>query len=240
MPGASPVPPSVRCWGMAGIAVLAVSLGVLVAFLILDRDGREERVAAAWLSRQPSVVPTRLIDSSEVSAPGLARLLIRPDGAMHPIHRWIWDRSPRWFRDRFGLPRPRDARWNGIMARAWLELHQQRNEALPILLAAATDPTRANHGSVMMCLRSFGLLNPWMGNGPPWGPVGEALIGLESTNPAVRLRMLQRFSGGWPDHPAIQRRVTELKREISHAEAPHGIPGNSLSTATNRGTVPSH
>jgi hypothetical protein len=228
--------------GLVAAFVLMAVVGV--AFMLMDPSGREERRAAAWINRQPPVVPTRTIDDDEVSATGLARVLIRPDGALFPSYRWAWDRIPRSIRTAVHLPRPRDARWHGVMARAWLELHQQRYEALPILLAAATDSTRANHPAVMMLLRQFGSPNPFLeqDQGGRWGPAPELIRSLENADPAVRLKGLQQVASAWPANPDLRRRMEELAREVA-ADSSAGntnFKGRTLSSSTNRGTVSPH
>ena len=225
---------------LIGLVALAVLMAVVgVGLMLLDPDGREERRAAAWINRQPPVVPTRTIDNDEVSATGLARVLVRPDGALFPSYRWAWDRIPRSMRNAAHLPRPRDARWHGVMARAWLELHQQRYEALPILLASATDSTRANHPAVMMLLRQFGSPNPLleMDQGTRWGPAPELVKGLESPDPAVRLKSLQQLALAWPANPDLRRRMKELAREAAASTGDTNFSGRALSSSTNRGTV---
>lgn len=205
-------------------------IGVIWSAGVFDPGEREERQAATWLARQPAQVPGRLISDEDVPAAGLARVMIRPDSGWLPAHRWLWDRVPKGLRSAVALPRPRDSRWNGIIARAWLERHQQRNEALPVLLAAATDPTRANHAAVMFCLESFGTLDPWTNGDHPLRLMEEGIAGLQDPNPEMRLRMLHRFASAWPGDPTLRRRMDALQQEAHGREI-------LMTPPVNRGTV---
>ena len=227
-------------WRVGSLALLAFPgvMLVLVGVWRMDPGAREERGAAAWLSSRYSMVPQSVTSNDEVPATGLARLMVRRDGALKQAHRWLWDFFPKGFRTWIGFQRPLDSRRNGILAVAWLEHHQQRYEALPILIAAATDPESANHVQVMRCLREFGSGGPLLSGEGSFPFFSEALAGLESPDPARRLQMLERFGSGWPDHPAIRRRITALRREIRRVRT--RPVETSLSTSTNRGSVPLH
>ena len=154
--------------------------------------------------------------------------MVRPDSGWLPLHRWVWDNAPKTLRAVLGLPRPRDSRWNGIFARAWLDRHEQRQQALPVLLAAATDPTRANAPAVMSCLRSFGTLDTWLAGDVQLRSVEQGLQGLQDPDPGVRLKMLRRFASAWPKDPTLRRRMEALRREAGQREfqmTPPGKPG---------------
>ncbi len=224
--------------GSLGMAAFVGVMLVVVVVRRMDPAAREERLATAWLSTRYSMVPQSVTSNDEVPATGLARLTVRRDTVLQQAHRWLWDNLPKGFRRQIGLRLPLDSRRMGIVAVAWLERHQQRYEALPILIAAATDPESANHVQVMRCLREFGSGGPLLSGEGSLPFFSEALAGLESPNPALRLQMLERFGSGWPDHPAIRRRITALRREVERAG--NGPSGTSLSTSTNRGSVPVH
>ena len=227
-------------WRVASLGVAAF-VGVILIILCawrLDPAAREEGRAANWIASRSFTVPQSVTSNDEVPAAGLARLMIRRDGALQRAHRWIWETMPKGIRTWIGLQRPQDSRRFGILAMAWLEHHQQRYEALPILIAAATDPECANHVQVMRCLREFGSGQPLLSGEDHFPFFDQALAGLESPDPALRLQMLERFGSGWPDHPAIRRRVAALRSEVGRVE--NGQPGTLLSTSTNRGSVPLH
>ena len=217
-------------WVGAVIGLILVFVGVMWSTGVFDPGEREERQAASWLARQPAQVPGRLISEEDVPAAGLARVMIRPDSGWLPAHRWLWDHVPKGLRSSIALPRPHDSRWNGIFARAWLERHQQRNQALPVLLAAATDSTRANHAAVMSCLESFGTLDPWTNGDLHLRMVEEGIAGLQDPNPEVRLRMLLRFASAWPGDRTLQRRLDALQKEARGR-------GILVTPPVNRGTV---
>lgn len=215
------------------IGSILVFIGVIWSTGVFDPGEREERQAASWLARQPAQVPGRLISTDDVPAAGLARVMIRPDSGWLPAHRWLWDHVPKGLRSAVALPRPHDSRWNGIFARAWLERHQQRNQVLPVLLAAATDPTRANHAAIMLCLASFGTLDPWTNGDLHLRMVDEGIAGLQDPNPEVRLRMLLRFASAWPDDRTLRRRLDALQQEARGREI-------LVTPPVNRGTVPTN
>lgn len=199
------------------ISALLVA-GIVWAVVDLDAGSREERTAWAWLTRQAPQVPTRSISNSEVSAVGLARVISRPEPGWLPLHFWIWDHLPKSIRTAIGLPRPRGSRWYGLFASTWLGLHEQRQEALPILLAAATDPKRPNRSMVMSFLQKFGTFDPWVEGLAPIKPVEQSILGLQDPNPEVRLQMLRRFASAWPNDRTLRRRMEELQREVGGRE----------------------
>jgi hypothetical protein len=207
-----------RALGIVGLIWILLIAGLVWATVFRDDEDREEEAARSWLSRQAVRVPVQLITNEEVPAAGLARVMVRPDSGWLPLHRWVWDNAPKSLRAVLGLPRPRDSRWNGIFARAWLDRHEQRPQALPVLLAAATDPTRANAAAVMSCLRSFGTLDPWLAGDVQLRSVEQGLQGLQDRNPAVRLQMLRRFASAWPTDPTLRRRMEALQREVGDRE----------------------
>ena len=207
--------------------------GVVWGTAVRNAEDREEQVARSWLARQAVQVPVQLITNDEVPAAGLARVMVRPDSSWFPAYRWIWDHTPKSLRSALALPRPRDSRWNGIFARAWLDRHEQRHQALPVLLAAATDPTRANGAAVMSCLRSFGTLDTWLVGDVHLRPVEQGIYGLQDPNPEVRLQMLRRFASAWPNDPTLRHRLEALQREVGGREflvtppvKPGTVPGN--------------
>ncbi len=196
------------CWWMVlGVMVCAVFWGAL-------RDPSptavEDRIATAWIAgvadgRSTAVLSERQLDRRDVSAPALARALVRKDTSVGKLYRAARDRLPGWIRRRF--PRPLDERFRGAAASIGLLNHRDAGDALPVLAAALTDPRYANHGLALQTVTS-------LGDALPEALLAHALKDLTSNDPSAQLRALGSLARVWPARPELTRRIDELREEI--------------------------
>ena len=205
-----------RGWMMLGVAVCA---GFWAVLRKPSPTAMEDRVAMAWIAgvadgRSTAVLSERQLDRRDVSAPALARALVRKDTSLGKLYRAARDQLPGWIRRRF--PRPLDERFRGAAASIGLLNHRDAGEALPVLAAALTDPRCANHGLAIQAVTS-------LGDALPEALLTHALKDLTSNDPSAQLRALVSLARVWPARPELARRIDELRGEIGdRSSAPAG------------------
>ena len=205
-----------RGWVVLGVVVGSVSCGVSWK---PSPTAQEDRIATTWIAgvadgRSTAVLSERRLDRRDVSAPALARALVRKDTSVGKLYRAARDRLPGWIRRRF--PRPLDERFRGAAASIGLLNHRDAGDALPVLAAALTDPRCANHGLALQAVTS-------LGDALPETLLTHALKDLTSSDPSAQLRALGSLARVWPARPELVRRIDELRREISdRSSAPAG------------------
>ena len=205
-----------RWWVVLGVAVGSMSW-------IVSRKPSptavEDRIATTWIAgvadgRSTAVLSERRLDRRDVTAPALARALVRKDTSVVKLYRAARDRLPGWIRRRF--PRPLDERFRGAEASIGLLNHRDAGDALPVLAAALTDPRCANHGLALQAVTS-------LGDALPEALLAHALKDLTSNDPSAQLRALESLARVWPARPELARRIDELRGEIrDRSSAPAG------------------
>ncbi len=203
-------------WVVLGVAVVSMSW---VVSWKLSPTAVEDHIATTWIAgvadgRSTAVLSERRLDRRDVSAPALARALVRKDTSAGKLYRAARDRLPGWIRRRF--PRPLDERFRGAAASIGLLNHRDAGDALPVLAAALTDPRCANHGLALQAVTS-------LGDALPEALLTHALKDLTSNDPSAQLRALASLARVWPARPELIRRIDELREEIrDRASAPAG------------------
>ncbi len=195
---------------IGGIAVVALLLlaGAL-AYSLHYRVPAEDRVAEDFLStmsrqRSRGISPSEVKTNPPVPVPALVRVMVRPDSAFTRLYRKTWDNLPSWLKRH--CPRPLDERTRGVLVRMYLMNHENQADALPVLAAALTNPHSGNRTAALALFHDVGI---WV----PDTIVEPALKGLQDTNAAVQLQVLESLQKVWPTQPDLARRIDEMRHE---------------------------
>ena len=191
---------------MVALLLLAGAL----TYSLRYRVPAEDRVAEDFLStmsrqRSRGTSPSDAKATAPVPVSALVRIMVRPDSAFTRLYRKTWDNLPTWLKRH--CPRPMDERTRGVLVRMYLMDHENQAEALPVLAAALTNPHSGNRAAALALFHDVGT---WV----PDTIVEPALKGLQDTNAAVQLQVLESLQKVWPTQPDLARRIEEMRRVV--------------------------
>ena len=191
---------------MVAVLLLAVALTYSLRNRVPPED-REAEDLLATMSRRLSQGAnlTEVTATATVPVTAMVHVMVRPDSGFTRYYRQLWDGLPSWLKRH--CPRPLDERTRGLLARMYVPAHENPAEALPVLAAVLTDPRSANRGAALALFNDLAI---WV----PDTIVIPALKGLQNTNAAVQLQILESLQKVWPTQPDLARRIGELRREV--------------------------